>query len=92
MLNKWHRRTAILKILILQIVIFGTFYSKDNAKAVQPDQIIQGWGNKCLDVVNNEGKGPRNGTPVVIWDCYGSENQKCKVNSNGTIQGWGNKR
>jgi hypothetical protein len=65
--------------------------SKPGSEQIIISNRIRGWGGKCLDVVNNEGKGPQNGTPVVIWDCRGTENQKWQINSDGTISGWGGK-
>ena len=40
------------------------------------------YGNKCLDA---SGRGTANGTPVIIWDCNGQNNQQWNVNSDGTV-------
>jgi HEAT repeats len=87
----WKYKALVLKIVAIQGISIIAPFSSISVGAIESEQIIKGWGDKCLDVVNNEGKGPRNGTPVVIWDCYGAENQRWQVNSNGTIQGWGDK-
>jgi HEAT repeats/HEAT repeat len=87
----WKYKTLVLKILAIQAISVIVPFSSISVKAIEPEQIIRGWGGKCLDIVNNQGKGPRNGTPVVIWDCYGAENQRWQVNSDGTIRGWGGK-
>ena len=33
------------------------------------------WGGLCLDIANPEGKGPRNGAPVLAIQCHGGNNQ-----------------
>ncbi|MBW4512453.1 MAG: HEAT repeat domain-containing protein [Scytonematopsis contorta HA4267-MV1] len=87
----WKYKALVLKIIAIQGILIIAPFSNFSVAAAKPEKIIKGWGDKCLDVVNNQGKGPRNGTPVVIWDCYGAENQRWQVNSDGTIRGWGGK-
>ncbi|MEU1184487.1 ricin-type beta-trefoil lectin domain protein [Streptomyces sp. NPDC005820] len=53
-------------------------------------QLIIGQGsNRCIDVTDaTNGKG-KDGTPLQIWDCAGSANQKWDFRSDGTVRALG---
>ena len=69
-------------LTLLPTILFLAFCGRSNADE------IRGIGNKCLDV---SGGGSEDGTPVIIWSCYGGANQQWTFTNTGEIQGIGNK-
>jgi hypothetical protein len=53
-----------------------------------PAGSITGNAGRCLDA---SGGSSADGTPVIMWACSGSANQKWTLNANGTITGVGGK-
>jgi hypothetical protein len=49
---------------------------------------IKGLGGKCL---STNGYTFANGTPLILWDCLGQDNQKWSLYSDRTIRGFGGK-
>ncbi|MGW0942516.1 ricin-type beta-trefoil lectin domain protein [Streptomyces sp. NPDC002623] len=55
-----------------------------------PGAIIIGTGSKrCIDVTNAQNGKGKDGTPLQLWDCAGSANQKWVFKSDGTVRSLG---
>ncbi|MGW2048827.1 ricin-type beta-trefoil lectin domain protein [Streptomyces sp. NPDC001858] len=66
----------------------GTTASKP--PVVVPGAIIIGTGSKrCIDITNAQNGKGKDGTPLQLWDCAGSANQKWVFKSDGTIRSLG---
>lgn len=50
--------------------------------AVIQNVMIVGPNDKCLDVA---GRGKKDGTPVHLWKCYGTKNQRWNIEKSGRI-------
>ncbi|MFH9550786.1 ricin-type beta-trefoil lectin domain protein [Streptomyces sp. NPDC017435] len=55
-----------------------------------PGALIIGQGsNRCVDITNAQNGKGKDGTPLQLWDCAGSANQKWVFKSDGTVRALG---
>jgi hypothetical protein len=87
MLRKLLRGLTLTQTVVALVVgVFLSALVAAPASAADPSGSITGFAGKCVDVA---GADPANGTPVVLYDCNGTNAQRWTVAGDGTLRALG---